>query len=96
MSALTVAEGQPVLVTFTFRGPDNAPENPASVTVRYRDANNERTSLTYAGGGVTRTSTGVYTVLVQTTGLVGRWYFRAESPEAASLDVEVVVVESKT
>jgi hypothetical protein len=71
--------GVTVRVTGTFRNASDALADPSTVTFKHR-APRERTAttVTYAGGGVIKSSTGVYYVDL-TASTNGKWWFRWES-----------------
>lgn len=70
-------------LTWTFVDASAMVEDPAEVTVEYRDSRGTPTSLTYTHGDLTRVSTGVYSVAITFT-YSGSWYFRAYSPDGAA------------
>ena len=56
--------------------------DPTTVSLIYRAPDGTETTITYAGGGVTKDSTGVYHADV-TCSVVGDWYYRFVGTGAA-------------
>jgi len=73
--------GTTIRVTGTFRNAAEALADPSTITFKYRKPGGGAiTTVTYAGGGVTRSSTGVYYVdLSPTDDEHGIWTFRWSS-----------------
>jgi len=55
--------------------------DPGSVGIKYQDPSGNETSLTYAGGTVSKSSTGVYYADI-TIDEAGQWYARANATGA--------------
>lgn len=87
-------------ITVTFTDASGAVTDPADVTFVYEDPNGAITTLTYAGSTVSKLSTGIYYIDVDTTGLPGRWHFRAYSPagttQAATPDLNLTIDGTST
>lgn len=67
----TYMSGSLVRATGTFLDINGAAADPTTVTLKYKKDAASTTTLTYAGGGVTKTATGVYHVDLDTTGWAG-------------------------
>ena len=63
--------GSLVRETGTFLNVSGVATDPTTVTFKYKKDAGSTTTLTYAGGGVTKSSTGVYYVDLDTTGWAG-------------------------
>ena len=67
--------------------------DPSSVTFKHQDPSSNDTTITLAGAGVTKDSTGVYYADLRLDE-AGTWYFRAESTgtpaTAAEMSFEVI------
>lgn len=73
--------GTTIRVTGTFRDVAGDLADPQTVTLKYRKpGTNTTTTVTYAGGGVSKSSTGVYYVdLATTDNEHGLWSYRWSS-----------------
>ncbi len=60
----------------TFEDSSGTVTDPATIAVDVVDATGVTTTYSYSGGTVTKVSTGVYTVNLDTTAKPGRWQYR--------------------
>lgn len=67
--------GDAVRLTGTFRNAAGTLTDPTTVTLKHEDPSGNETSLTYAGGTVTKSSTGIYYADV-TVDESGTWKYK--------------------
>lgn len=66
--------GSLVRVTGTFTDVNGSLVDPTTVTLKYKVGGGSIITLTFAGGGLTKQSTGIYYVDLDTTGFTGPNY----------------------
>ena len=93
----TLYAGNAVTTTVTFTvPPSTTPVDPSTITLKYKVGSQATVTWTYGGtGSITKTSTGVYAAVLDTTALAGSWVIEWIGTGAcAAISVSYVSVET--
>lgn len=94
---IQVYAGNAVTTTCTFTvPPSTTPVDPDTIVLKYKAGSNSTVTWTYGGmGSITRTTTGVYAAILDTTSLAGNWVIEWIGTGAcAAVSVSYVAVET--